>query len=180
MAGMPIRIGIGVALLALCLVRADQAMAQGDSQRALARDLAHLMLDDTLRRELNDQVTAGLTRAVGSTLQTRLDRRLQDSEWRLVSEIVRRFVDDTLAPSRTEELAADVYAQRFDEAELRELLAFQRSPVGRKAARLAPLIAIETAQAINDEIRNSPSVPRLVEELQGAFPVLRSPDRESP
>jgi len=178
--GRPVRVWIGVALLAVSLARVGEATAQGDSQQALARDLAHLMLDDTLRQDLIDQVGSGLTSAVGSTLQARLNRRLLDSEWRLVSDIMHRFVSDTLVPSRTEELAAAVYARRFDETELRELLAFQRSAVGRKAARLAPLIAIETAQAINDEIRNSPALPRLIDELQGAFPVLRAPNSESP
>jgi hypothetical protein len=173
---MAVRVLAALALLAVSLAGLGQAVAQGGDQRALARDLAHLMLDDTLRRELNEQVAAGLAAAVGSSLQTRLSRRLQDTEWQLISEIVSRFVRDTLVPGRTDELAADVYARRFDEAELRELLAFQRSAVGRKAARLAPLIAIETAQAINDEIRTSPALPRLVEELQGAFPVLRTPE----
>jgi hypothetical protein len=165
-----------VILLVMSLGGVGPAMAQDNDQRALARDLAHLMLDDTLRRELNEQVATGLTAAVASTLQARLNRRLLDMEWRLVSEIVRRFVRDTLVPSRTDEIAADVYARRFDEAELRELLAFQRSAVGRKAAQLAPQIAIETAQAINDEIRSSAALPRMVEELQGAFPVLSMPE----
>jgi uncharacterized protein DUF2059 len=173
---MTVRAWAGMALLAVWLGMSGQAMAQEDDRRTLARDLAHLMLDDNLRRELNEQVAVGLTTALGSTLQTRLNRRLQDMEWRLVSEIVGRFVTDTLVPSRTDDLAADVYARRFDEAELRELLAFQRSAVGRKAARLTPLIAIETAQAINDEIRSSPALPRMVEELERAFPVLRIPE----
>ncbi len=166
----------GVVLLAISIGAVGQARAQGDVRQVLARDLAHLMLDETLRRGLNEQVTAGLTMAVGSTLQERLNRRLLDMEWRLVAEIVRRFVVDTLAPDRTEELAAGVYAQQFDEAELRELLSFQRSAVGRKAARLAPVIAAETARAIDEEIRNSPAMPRMVEELQRAFPVLNSPE----
>jgi hypothetical protein len=160
---------LGVAIL----LTSGQALAQSDDRRTLARDLAHLMLDDQLRRDLNEQVSAGLTVAVASSLQARLNRRLLDLEWRLVADIVGRFVTDTLAPARTDELAADVYARRFDEAELRELLAFQRSPVGRKAARLAPLIAIETAEAINAEIRSSPALPRMVDELERAFPVLR-------
>ena len=130
---MAIRAWTGVALLVISLAGFGQAAAQGDGQRALARDLANLMLDDTLRRELNDQVAAGLTAAVGSTLQTRLNRRLLDMEWRLVADIVRRFVSDTLVPSRTDELAADVYARRFDEPELRELSPSSDRP---SAARL--------------------------------------------
>jgi len=165
-----------MAALVASLAMSGQALAQEDDRQALARDLAHLMLDDTLRREMNDQVATGLTAAVGLTLQERLSRPLLDVERRLISEIVGRFVRDTLVPSRTDDLAAGVYAQRFDEAELRELLAFQRSAVGRKATRLAPLIAIETAQAINEEIRSSPALPRMVEELERAFPVLRRPE----
>jgi hypothetical protein len=173
---MTARAWCGAILLVLALGLWGRAMAQEDDRKTLARDLAHLMLDDTLRRELSEQVTGGLTIAVASTLQTKLGRRLLDVEWRILSEIVGRFVADTLVPSRTDELAAEVYARRFDEAELRELLAFQRSPVGRKAARLTPLIAIETAQAINEEIRSSPALPRLVEELERAFPVLKNPE----
>ena len=153
-------------------------MAQGDGRQALARDLAQLMLTDTLRRELDEQVAVGLTTAVATTLQMRLNRPLQESESRLVTEIVRRFVGDTLVASRTEELAATVYARHFNEVELRQLVEFQSSPVGRKAARLAPMIATETAQAINDEIRNSPVLPRMVQEFQREFPVLRT--TESP
>jgi len=164
--------------VAVSLGLIGHVMAQADGRQALARELARLMLTETLRRELDEQVAVGLTTAVGASLQTRLNRHLQESEWRLVSEIVRRFVGDTLVPSRTEELAATVYARHFDEAELRQLVAFQGSPVGRKAARLAPVISVETAQAINDGVRNSPALPRMVQEFQREFPVLRS--TESP
>jgi uncharacterized protein len=165
-------------IIAVNLALIGHVMAQGDGRQVLARDLAQLMLTETLRRELDEQVAVGLTTAVGASLQTRLNRPLQESEWRLVTEIVRRFVSDTLVASRTDELAATVYARHFDEAELRQLVLFQGSPVGRKAARLAPMIAAETAQAINDEIRNSPVLPRMVQEFQREFPVLRT--TESP
>ncbi len=168
----------GGALVLAVLVATSVAMAQSDARHALARELAQLMLTDTLRRELDEQVVAGLTTALGASLQERLSRRLLESEWRLVNEIVRRFVGDTLAPSRTDELAASVYARHFDEAELRQIVAFQSSPAGRKAAQLAPVIAVETAQAINDQIRNSPVLPRMVAEFQREFPVLRA--TESP
>jgi hypothetical protein len=56
-------------LLVLALGLGGRALAQEEEdRRALGRDLAHLMLDDPLRRELNEQVTTGLTLAVGSTL----------------------------------------------------------------------------------------------------------------
>ena len=68
-----------------------------------------------------------------------------------------------------------MYASQFDEAELKTLLEFQRSAVGRKAARLTPAIARETARAIEGEIAQSPALPRLIEEIGNEFPVLRAP-----
>ncbi|HUG38000.1 MAG TPA: DUF2059 domain-containing protein, partial [Candidatus Limnocylindrales bacterium] len=83
------------------------------------------------------------------------------------------FVAETFPRSRVEEIAADGYARHFDEAELRELLRFQQSPVGRKASRLAPVIAAETGQAIDGELRASPAIPGLLDALHRVFPVLR-------
>ena len=105
-----------------------------------------------------------------------MNRRLLEVEWQLLAGIVRRFVSETLPPSRTEEIAAQLYTGHVDEAALRELLRFQRSAAGRKAARLAPVIASETAQAIDGEIRRSAAIPRMLEELQRAFPVLKPPE----
>jgi hypothetical protein len=117
-----------------------------------------------------------MLRVIGTMLQERLNRRLQDSEGRTLADIVRGFVVRTLPPARIQEIAARGYASHFDEAELRALLDFQRSEVGRKAARLTPVIGLESAQAVEREIQESPAMPRLMEELQRAFPVLRSPE----
>ena len=166
----------GLALLLLCVAAPASTKAQDNERQALALDLARVMLDDSLRRSLNEQVTGGLVLAVGRTLQERLNRPLQDREWQVISGIARQFVSDTLRPAQTEELAAGVYARQFDQEELRQLLTFQRSAVGRKATRLASVIASETAQAVEEEIRKSPAMPRMVEALQREFPVLRAPE----
>src|SRR5262245_25551587 len=141
-----------VLVLALVLLGGKPSGAQEGDRQALARELAGIMVDDTIKRGLDEQVTAGMIQSVATALQDRLNRRLQDVEWRVLSGIVRRFVTETFTPSRTEEIAAQSYARNFDATELRELLQFHRSPVGRKAARLSPVIAGETAQAIEGEI----------------------------
>jgi hypothetical protein len=152
------------------------ASAQDANRQALALDLARILVDDQTRQGLSDQVAISMLRAIGATLQERLNRRLQETEVRTLAEIIRGFVGRTLTSPRIEEIAARTYASHFDEAELRALVEFQRSAVGRKAARLTPVIGMETAQAIEGEIQQSPAMPRLIEELQGAFPVLRSPE----
>ena len=151
------------------------ALAQ-EGRREIARELAALTLDDLSRRRLEEQVTLQLAQAIGGTLQDRLSRPLQEVEWNMVARIVRRFVADTLTPGRAVEIAAEAYVKHFEEAELRELLAFQRTPVARKVARLSPVIAAYSAGAIDVEIRESAAMPRLVEDLQREFPILRRPE----
>ncbi len=163
-------------LLAVVLLGDGGAVsAQDTTRQALALELAGVLIDEQAQRGFTDQVGVSMLRLIGTMLQARLSRQLQNSEGRALAEIVRDFVARTLPPARVQEIAARAYASHFDEAELRVLLDFQQSAAGRKAARLTPVIALETAQAVESEIQQSPAVPRLMEELQRAFPVLRSP-----
>ena len=170
---------IGRALLAALLLGAmllcggGAASAQDASRQAVALELATVLIDDQAQRGFADQVSLSMLRVIGAMLQERLNRRLQDSEGRTLADIVRGFVGRTLPPARIQDIAARAYASHFDEAELRALLEFHRSEVGRKAARLAPVIGLENAQTVEREIQESPAMPRLMEELQHAFPVLR-------
>ncbi len=166
----------GALALALAFGAGGPPAAAEENRQDLARELARLLLDETVRRGLDEQVSTGMTRAIGATLQEKLNRNLQEAEWRTLAGIVRRFVDETLPSSRAEDIASRVYTRHFDDAELRDLLRFQRSEVGRKAARLTPVIGAETAKAVYDDIWESPVMPRLIEELQRAFPVLKSPE----
>ncbi len=163
-------------LAALVLADGGAVSAQDAGRHALARDLARVLIDDQMRQGLSDQVGIGLLQLIGTRLQERLNRRLQDSEAQTLAEIIRAFVGRTLTEDRIEEIGARAYASQFDEAELKALLEFQRSAVGRKAARLTPAIARETARAIEGEIAQSPALPRLFEELGREFPVLRGPE----
>jgi hypothetical protein len=176
---MPSRLaGLCVSTLLAFVLLGDRAVASAQSanRQALALDLARVLIDDQMRQGLSDQVGISLLRLIGASLQERLNRRLQEAEVRTLADIVRGFVGRTLTSERIEEIAARSYASHFDEAELAALLEFQRSAVGRKAARLTPVIGQETAQAIEGEIRESAAMPRLIEELQREFPVLRSPE----
>jgi hypothetical protein len=163
------------ALLA-ALVLAPAASAQDADRRTLSLDLARVLIDEPARQGLADQVSVGLLQLIGTRLQERLDRRLLESEVQTLTDIIRGFVRRTLTDERIEAIAARVYARHFDEAELRALMDFQRSAVGRKAARLTPAISQETGRAIEGEIGQSAALPRLVEELGREFPVLRTPE----
>lgn len=164
-----------VAIAAAGLGAAGRAAAQDERQDA-ARELARLMMDSATRRAIDEQVRASMMQALTSTLQERLNRRLVDIEVNRLAEIVRGFITETLPPSRTEQIAADIYVRYFDDAELREMLRFQRSAVARKAAQLAPILASETTQAIDREIRTSAALPGTLTALRQMFPVLGLPE----
>jgi len=170
------RVLLAALLAAALLCDAGVTSAQDSARQALALELAQVMIDEPTQRGFADQVGVSMLRVIGTTLQERLNRRLQDSEGRALAEIIRSFVGRTLPPARIQEIASRAYASHFDERELRALLEFQRSELGRKAARLTPVIGLETAQAVEGEIQQSPAMPLLIEELQRAFPVLRSPE----
>src|SRR5712692_3826269 len=91
--GVTARAWVGMGLVALVLAGAGQAAAPEDVRLPLARELAHLMLED--------QVGSGMVRAVAATLEERLNRRLLEVEWQLLADIVRRFVAETLPRDRT-------------------------------------------------------------------------------
>src|SRR5262245_22696047 len=167
-----------VVMVVLGVVGPGRAEAQDATRQTLARELAELLIDDQMRRGLEQQVSLSVARVLAGMLQERLNRRLQEPEIKALVDIVQSFVAQTLTPGLVEQIGARAYASHFDESELRELLQFQRSAVGRKAARLTPIIGIETAQAIEGEIERSPALPQLMVELQRVFPVLRS--SESP
>ena len=169
-------IAVATLFAALVLGAGGAASAQDADRHGLALDLARVLIDDQMRQGLSDQVGIGLLQLIGTRLEGRLNRRLQDSEVQTLAEIIRAFVGRTLTEDRVEQIGARVYGSHFDEAELKALVEFQRSAVGRKAARLTPAIARETGRAIESEIAQSPALPRLIEALGREFPVLRAPE----
>jgi hypothetical protein len=124
---------------------------------------------------LSDQVGLGLLQLIGTRLEERLNRRLQESEVRALADSIRAFVGRTLTEDRVHQIGARIYASSFEETELTALLNFQRSAVGRKAARLTTAISRETARAIQGEVAGSPALPQLIEEIGREFPLLRAP-----
>jgi hypothetical protein len=166
-----------LAALTLCaaLLVGGAASAQEAERHRLALDLAGILIDDQMRQGLSDQVGSGLLQLIGTRLEERLNRRLQETEIRALASMIRAFVGRTLTENRMQEIGAQVYGSQFDETELKALVEFQRSAVARKAARLTPAIARETARAIEGEIAQSPALPGLIEEIGREFPVLRAP-----
>jgi hypothetical protein len=60
-------------------------------------------------------------------------------------------------------VAIPIYDRRFDERDLREMVAFYRTPAGRKAAAILPQIAQETSRQVAEAVE--PQILGLAEEI---------------
>jgi hypothetical protein len=130
------------ALLVVLLLGADSpASAQ---QRAVALQLVELVQPEPSYRaglqQMMDQMVASLeaqARATGKTLPPDYKQRLNAA------------LLEMMPYPEMKEWSADIYARRFTVAELKELVAFYRTPVGRKLASKTPEIMGEVGKKVS-------------------------------
>jgi len=152
--------------------RTGSAAADEAERLRLSRDLVTIALDDDVRARLQQQLALLITQSIGRSIQTQLNRRLLDLEWRALEAIATRFMGEAVPPSQMEQVYAQVYASLFDENELRELVRFHGTSAGRKSVRLQGQIGQEALEAMARVVDKSPARATLVTELRREFPAL--------
>ncbi|MBW2282737.1 MAG: DUF2059 domain-containing protein [Deltaproteobacteria bacterium] len=126
--------------------------------RAVATELMEL----TGAAELSEQIGAAVTAQFSMALrQTYPD--ISPRAYEIVEETVREMLRQGMATELADE-AVNVYARYFTEQDLRELLEFYRSPVGRKVIENMPAVMAESMQ-VGQRWAERIS-PKLQEELQ--------------
>ena len=130
------------ALLVVLLLGADPPALQ--QQRALALQLVELVQPESSYRagmqQMLEQMVPSLeaqARATGKPLPPDYKQRMNA----VLLEVV--------PYSEMKQWSAEVYAQRFTVTELKELLAFYRTPVGRKLASKLPEIMGEAGKKVS-------------------------------
>jgi hypothetical protein len=136
MAGLARKALIALALVVLAApALAEQKPQPGDPSPA-AMKLAREILDLKKSSELFGPMVPGVIERVrGMHLQTNPNLRKELDE---VAQVLRKAF-----ASRTEDLMADIswlYASRFTEQELKEIVAFYKSPTGKKVIELEPRV----------------------------------------
>lgn len=131
-----------VVSLVLAGIASNSARAQSaPSPEAVqaARDLVAVITKDTMR-QLAAQVTTQVWPRLEQSLKAKQSitaaqlSELRNEFERIQVEFISKVMDD--APA--------IYARHFTASELRELLAFYRSPIGEKSLRVLPQITAET------------------------------------
>ena len=123
---------IGGLLLGLCLVPAARAQDKPSPEAlAAARELAAVMSP-----EIIDQMTAATMVPMFKMVQEKLGGRINPDALRELQDefqkIAVKFTSDVMTD------APALYARNFSASELRELVAFYRTPAGAKALRTMP------------------------------------------
>ena len=127
---------IGALAFALAVACMPLAAAADDDARAAAQEL----VDFTMKRMLEDtfmRMTEAMWPQVQSALPKTLDEKAVAGFRADYEQIVRRHVLESMKS------APDIYAQHFTADELRQLLAFYKTPLGNKMLSETPKVMAE-------------------------------------
>jgi hypothetical protein len=124
---------MGLLLLALSLALPARAQEPPPETLAAARDLSAIMTGDTIT-----QMTAAMANQIWPTIEQRLGAKVDAAT---LAEIRTEFESSLKAfTGEVMKDAPDVYARHFSAQELRDMVAFYRSPTGLKALHEMPKV----------------------------------------
>ena len=152
----PLRLVATVALTGLC---AAAAYAAGDISAAHRKKITEFM--DVIGMEnISRQVSMSVAKQLAFGLkqaQPDIDPKAFDIVLSISDEVLEKRSDELLGKM------VPLYAARFTEAELDELLAFYRSPIGRKTTEAMPALMQESMELAATEAQSS--VPEIKEKV---------------
>ena len=108
-----------------------------------------------------EQVIAG-TSGLSPEAQSELRAQLGGAQG-FLARLRPRLAEQIDFQQLLQRIVIPIYDRHFDEQELRELLAFYRTPAGRKATSILPQIAQETTEAAAEAVQ--PQILGLVQEI---------------
>lgn len=87
-----------------------------------------------------------------------LKKTIAESTGRLVKRLEEFFTKEINLSGLLEEVAIPIYDKNFTEAELREMVAFFKTPAGQKSIKLAPEMMMASMKAFSEKL-----VPKLMD-----------------
>lgn len=114
-----------------------------------------------LSPDMMDQLTAGLSQSFWPLIQGQLAGKVDAAAQAQLKVEFERIQRDSLAGVMKE--APAIYARHFTAPELRELIAFYRTPLGQKTLKTMPQIMNDSVQLI------MPRMPEIQARTQTAF-----------
>jgi hypothetical protein len=138
-----------------------------DADRAERARIAETMIAEAGGADMLDKMMSSMFEQLLPALSDVNKGREAEIRKILTEEFAATF--KTAAPAILNK-SRDLYAERFTVAELNEILAFNRSPTGRKASRLMPEIQLEMMSFGQDvgKVAVEAVLPRIIDRLKAA------------
>jgi hypothetical protein len=140
------------ALAGAAAAQTAPAAAPAPDTLAAAKDLAQLLNGDSMA-QMRAAITAQIWGAVEQQIAPRADTATVAEIRGEFERAVSRLSDDIMQD------APAIYARHFSAQELRDLLAFYKSPTGSKALKIMPVVLTDISQQI------APRMQRMQSEL---------------
>jgi len=146
----------------------------GQSESPDARELASLTLSPDASDSVITQAAKGGALPVKAVLEGRLGRRLTEDESTRLNEVFLRVFKETIPLSAYEAMFVDLFARYYSPQELKDLVAFYRSPLGMKTLRFSSVSREESSAWIKRTMAGHERefVERLNAEFAREFPAL--------
>jgi hypothetical protein len=119
-------------LIAALLILAAAPLA-GSAQQQAPPSAAHIAAARALLEEMDTE--ALLRQAIDAALQNQMESHPELAPYQ---SVLHSFMAKYMSWQAVGDQVSAIYAESFTEAELGEMLAFYRTPTGRKMARLVP------------------------------------------
>lgn len=174
----PLSASLVVLWLAVEFLAPTPTAAQSESPEA--RDLASLIFSSGQFDLLVTQAARAGTVPMKAALEWRLGRQLTEDESRRLSEVFLRTFKDTFPQSEYEAHFADLFVRYYSAEDLKELVAFYRTPLGLKTLRFSAITMMETRAWVHQVIaaRQREFAERFRAEFVREFPAALSPEFE--
>ncbi|MDQ3819425.1 MAG: DUF2059 domain-containing protein [Acidobacteriota bacterium] len=131
------------ALILVCSVLFGASVSVLGQTAASAQSAEERAKESDIRRLLNDmgagKLGAQVIDQMFGTIQRSMEKQVPKEVWdQLVAEFKVEF-----SPEKLIELNVPIYAKHYTHEEIKQLIAFYESPIGRKVTDVTPLIAKE-------------------------------------
>jgi len=161
-----------------CLAQANAQTNVSNEKQALIKELVTLINGENNAKEFLDVMSAQMDSTRKATVTAILDERtdltpaerqtLENSLIKDMETMNKRFQTRLLEKldygAMIDEIAIGVYDKNYTLEEIKDLIAFYKSPTGQKSLKLMPTIMRETMQAVQERL--IPKIPVIIRELQ--------------
>ena len=162
---MSIRIVVATSAIALIWISAPLARADEASKQRVLAELVEVMQYDRMMDQMGEvSATQLVTQMKG--MHPELDAETEAK----LRELARNYMAEIMGDMGS--MVSAILSKHFNEEELRELLAFHRSPVGQKSIEKMPLIMQESITLTQQ--KTMASVPELTERMRALIEEMKA------